>query len=344
MSILKAVKGKATCADIARLAGVSKSTVSLVLNNHPNVRVSVETRKRIYDAIKELDYSPNAIAKALSTGRTNSIGILIFHVGTPFTFYTAEILGGVWEAIRSNSMRMTIDAIDAFGDISHFQREAMVDGIITIAPPTSVAGIDAVIESGIPLLCVGSKVFGRDISYVDLNNYEVARKSVESLIRMGHRDILHITGPVDEISSANDRLNGYKAALAAAGIPFRASLVLPGTYLPDSGCKAIKGALAGNIRFSAVFAANSGIASGAVSELIANGFKIPEDISVIGIDADCPLLLPELQLTTISQPLKEIGRTAGKLLLQKLEGKKQKTQSVLLDGEFIEGNTVAPRK
>ncbi len=340
MREVKSAKGRATCADIARMAGVSKCTVSLLLNNHPNVRVSENTRKRIHDAIKKLDYRPNAVAKALSTGRTNSIGILIFHVGSPFTSYATGILDGIWEVAHRNSMRMTIDSVDVSGDVSKFQREAMVDGIIMLAPPVSVKNLKMVLASGFPVLCVGSKVSGIETDYVDLDNFGTAKNSVMRLIRMGHRDIIHISGPVDGISSAKDRLEGYKAALAEAGISFRRSLVISGNYLFDSGRRAVSAAMEKNIKFSAIFAANDSMAYGAASELLDRGIKIPNDISIAGIDADNMEGFKGPSLMTTRQPLKKIGEVAGELIVKRIEAGRQKPRTVLMKGDFIEGGSI----
>jgi LacI family transcriptional regulator len=331
--------------DVARLAGVSPSAVSQVLNNLPNTRISPVVREKILSAVRGLGYRPHPIAKALAAGRTSIIGVLIFHVGTPFGEYSSNILNASWLKFNENSYKMLIDCKKVEDVIAvQFREEGWCDGYIIIAPPLHLIGADAIPASQRACICIGSSPDGIETSYADMDNRHAGRMAVSYLIEKGHSKIAHISGPVSEISSARDRFTGYIEALRKHSLKFSENLVSEGNYMPASGRAAMAELLNRGDRFTAVFVANDGMARGAIDEARANGLRVPQDISIIGID-DSPSPYGEAtdKLTTIRQPLAEIGAEAASILLKLLSENPKSWRPIvkLFPGKIIERATVA---
>lgn len=329
-------------ADVAKLAKVSASTVSLVLNENPNTRISKETRKRVFDAAKKIGYQPNAVARALVTGRSNNIGIIIFHTGSPFSIYSAGLLSGLWTVINNAGYRVTMDAIANENDASKMYRERAADGVIMIAPPPEIVNMELMVEGDLPMVAIGGCPKNVDIDYIDMDNVAAAYQATNFLLEYGHRDILHISGPSDLISSAGDRVEGYKQAIMEAGIKVNDKLIVRGTYLYESGRTAVANAIQQGVKFSAIFAANDDLAHGAIDEMKTRGMDVPNDISVIGIRNQTQLGTTMNMLTSIQQPLETISITAAEVLLEKINKKKNKPKTRLFKGKLIKGLSVIP--
>jgi len=326
--------------DVARLAGVSPSTVSLVLNNHPAVRVAARTRERIYRAVRTLGYAPNAAARMLVTGKRDIIGVVLYFEQSPFNGYSSMLLKGIWPTIRGK--RMLIGSGEGNRGAAGFFLEKLVDGLIIVAPCMKPnEELRLLTAAGFPCTLIGSKIPNFRLDYVDIDNYETARLATNYLLKAGHRRIVHITGPIDEMSSARERLAGYKAALEEGGIQIDPALILFGNYLSASGELAIQKALQNGLKFTAIFAANDSMAFGAWRALREHGMRVPEDISLIGLDGVRTEDFP-YSLTTYRQPLEKIGQEAAKLLLERLQGEQEwKACERLFPCEFIKGATVA---
>ncbi|RMD79857.1 MAG: LacI family transcriptional regulator [Lentisphaerae bacterium] len=332
--------------DVARKAQVSPSAVSLVLNNTPGVRISKQTRARILAAANELGYRPSAIARAVSTGRTHTIGVLLCNTDQIFEPYTAFLLQGIWPTLREHQYRLTIDALTKDRDIAIFCREHAADGVIIIAPPDNVTGVDLIIDQGYPAVSVGSEL-APEVDYVDLDNSHAAYLATSYLIRMGHRRIAHLTGDI-HMSSGRERLWGYRRALAEAGIEFDPNIVIESYYGERE--KSITHARELLSRrhdhsYTAVFAGSDEIAGSFVEAAQEIGLGIPEDISVIGINGfpqQTTIVDRSIKLlSTIRQPFLEIGSRAARLVLQRLNEKETpRAQKLLLRGELVEGHTV----
>ena len=330
--------------DVAKLAGVSPSAVSQVLNNLPNTRISPLVREKILSAALELGYRPNPIAKALAAGRTSIIGVMIFHLGSPFGEYTSEILNASWLRFNENSYKMLIDCKKVNDDISaQFREESWCDGYIIVAPPLMLRGSESIPSSQRACVCIGSRPDGIETSYTDMDNRHAGRMAVSYLIERGHRKIAHISGPVSEISSARDRFTGYIEALRKHGLQFSESLVAEGKYMPISGRASMNELLKKGDKFTAVFAANDAMARDAINEARSNGLRVPEDISIIGIDDSPPQHgKANDQLTTIRQPLAEIGAEATSILMKLMaeDPKSRRPIVKLFPGKIIERATV----
>jgi DNA-binding LacI/PurR family transcriptional regulator len=186
---------------------------------------------------------------------------------------------------------------------------------------------------------IGTRPTAVRTDYVDIDNVATARQATEELIRAGHRDILHLAGPLDVNSAARDRRDGYVAALRAAGLPVRENLIIDCSFNGDFVDPRLSAAMDGGLRFSAVFAANYSMARAASASLAKRGLRIPADVSLITIDADDTL---RNEIRTFAQPLEGIGGEAGRLLLERMTGTGGPPRSVFMPCQLSGAATVAP--
>ena len=327
--------------DVAKLAGVSVSAVSLVLNKTPDIRISEPTRKRIFDAAKKIGYRPSAVARALVTGKTNIIGVSIYYMDSPFDVYTYGILSGFWKTIREHEYRLTFNVLENEDDVSDLFREKVADGMLLIAPPHHVNNLDIIQESHYPTIVVGSKSDDALLDYVDVDNIKMGKKATEILIKKGHRDILHISGFTEESSSAESRIEGYKNALLENDIAYNKNLVIDGSWRYDIARAAVRKAFKNKLKFSAIFAASDSMARAAIDELLAQGLQVPKDCSVIGVNQDPHYCYGKIALATFKQPLERIGLKAAELLIAKIKNKKiSKPKEYLFPAKYIPGDSV----
>jgi LacI family transcriptional regulator len=333
-------------ADVADLAGVSPSAVSIVLNDTPGARIPQSTRTRILNAARTLGYRANAVARALASGRTRTIGIVIHHLDTPFSSYTSGVLGGLWDVMHPAGYRMTVDEGNAEDPLAGLFSEGMVDALAVLAPRPNMMcdEMKDLLRSGLPIVFVGARPSDTPGDYADLDNVKAGREATRLLLAAGHRRILHISGPLAVNSSAADRLAGYKDALAAGGVRYDDSLVVNDSYARITSSQAMHRVLKQGPSVTGVVAASYGMAQSAVEAITAAGLRVPEDISVTSIDTAEPVHADELRITTFRQPLLEIGAAAAALLFDRLKGRGGAPQTRLLSGIFQDGETVAPAK
>ena len=334
-------KQAANRSDVARLAKVAPSTVSLVLNATPGPRIPDETRQRVMDAARQLGYSSSTIARALVTGRTMTVGVVVHFVERPFHQYAAGILDGFWMAMRPQGYRMLLVPGGTEACVAGLYRERSVDGLIVLAAHADAADpeLKSLAEAGFPAVFIGTRPTAVRTDYVDIDNVATARQATEELIRAGHRDILHLAGPLDVNSAARDRRDGYVAALRAAGLPVRENLIIDCSFNGDFVDPRLSAAMDAGLRFSAIFAANYSMARAASAVLAKRGLRIPADVSLITIDADDTL---RNEIRTVAQPLEGIGSEAGRLLLERMTGTGGPPRSVFMPCQLSGAATVAP--
>lgn len=336
--------GKApTRKDVALEAGVSPSTVSLVLNDTPGINVPPETRKRIAAAAAKLQYRPNSIAKALVSGKTMTIGVALHYVKTPFTPYVSGVLSGFWSVISQHRYRLLICNSDEQYLLGELFHDRAVDGIITIAPPYSMDDPEFVraCEEKFPVVCIGAHpACRRAYSYVDVDNIRCGYLATKALLEAGHREILHFAGPLADNSSAIDRCAGYRMAMQEAKVKGVDRYVFDCSYNPQITHETFRRVLESGLKFSAIYCANEGFL-GACGDVVAEyGLRVPEDFSVVtgAIPQEHPW---DLNATTCClQPLTAIGEAAATCMLSLLNG--QAEQQVLLPPVFVPGKTIAP--
>lgn len=308
-----------TIKDIAELAGVSKTTVSKVLNNKDE-KISDTTRKKILDIVKEKNYRPNKMAQSLVTKKTKTIGIIIPDIRNPF--FTDIVRGAEDKAVKEgyniilcNTDENAEKEIKAFNTLA----DKMVDGIIFA--PSSKIDLNAKEYnlSTKPIVLVDKKLDIKNLKgIVCLDNEEGTYLETNHLVEKNHNKILYLSGPLkNEI--ARDRLKGYKKALKEANIEYDEKLVLQGEYSLDWGYEIIKSLK--DINFTAICAANDLIAIGAIKALKERNIHIPKDISVVGFDDIQTSSIIEPQLTTINQNSYDMGYESANILIKNLEKK-----------------------
>jgi LacI family transcriptional regulator len=330
-----------TIAEIARAVGVSPPTVSKVLNNRSDV--APETRARVEQVIAQSGYVVNRAAQALWKGRTGLIDLVVHDLTQDYNF---AILRGVEEIVESTDMRLVLSA--TYGE-SNYERQWLsklvhgsTDGALLLLADSKSQHLEELRRRGIPFVVVDHRgELGSDIPSVGSTNWTGAYQAVEYLIGLGHRRIAFIGGKPSFLS-AQARLAGYRAALEAAGIPVIPEYVRPGRFQREDGYHETNKLLALPSAPTAIFAGNDTQALGAYQALREHGIAVPEQISVAGFD-NAPLSAEVSPLlTTVNQPLNEMGKFATKMLLQLIEGKPLDSTRVELATSMVIRESCAP--
>lgn len=331
-----------TLEEVAKLAGVSRSTVSRVVNQHPNVRP--EVRERVWEVIRKTGYQPHAAARSLATRRTRVIGLIIPQaVTTLFTDpYFPILIRGIADACNAHNYHLMLSLFSrrrvqesrARQDLLYQQvlRSRYLDGVVVSSAPLDDLIFPRLLEDGVPFVLIGRYSHER-ASYVDVDNVVGARMAVEHLLRLGHERVATITGPLN-MCAGQDRLEGYRQALAARGIPVDEDLIAEGDFTEQGGQAAMRRLLPH--RPTAVFAASDMMAVGAIKVLREAGLRVPEDVAVVGFD-DIPLAsMVEPPLTTVRQPIEQLGSMAVELLVSLMENPGEETvHRVVLPTELV---------
>ena len=306
-----------TIQDIARLAGVSKATVSRVLNQKPDVKPA--TRERILRIVDENDFVPSITASGLAGGRPHMIGVLAPALTWPFI---PEIVQGVAERIEQSSYELTLyTTVHETGHSLLLERildTRLTAGLLAVTPGQFSQSLIRLYGQGVSVVLIDDQHLPPNAPWVWVDNHRGAYEAVRYLLELGHRKIAHIKGP-SAYQCSLDRYHGYEQAMLEAGITPRPDFVVQGDFLVASGRIAANTLFAGPERPSAIFAANDHMAWGVLEAAEAWGLRVPEDLSVIGFDDMAPSAHKRPPLTTVSQPFHEIGKRAAELLLWQIE-------------------------
>ncbi len=330
--------------DVARLAGVSRATVSYIINNRTdgNVRISEETRCRVLEAIEELGYRPNVLARSLRQGQTHTIGMIVPDNTNPFF---AEVARGVEDT--SFEQGYSVILCNSDGDLdkellyTNVLAEKRVDGILFVAAGMSTERICALQERRMPVVVVDRDIPGVAVDSVMTANERGGWLAARHLVELGHRRIGCIAGPSDVTPSA-ERVTGYRQALREAGLPVDEALVTKGDFQYESGYRAARQLLLIEEPPTAIFACNDLMAIGAISAAVELGRQVPADLSVVGFD-DVPLAsFANPALTTVIQPKYEIGVVAATMLLQRMQDPDRPPHRKMLDSELVVRQSTAP--
>lgn len=320
--------------DVAKLAGVAPITVSRVSNNSGSVNPA--TRERVQKAIDELHYVPNTLAQSLRSKQTHTIALLLSDITNPFW---TTIARGVEDAAAEKGFHTILCNTDENPEKEatylNLLLQRRVDGIV-IAPTTNdKLRLTVLKRHQLPCVLIDRRVDGFKSDVVCGDSRGGAELLTEHLIRLGHRQIALVSGP-SSISSAEERAEGYRAALRKHRIPVEESLIFHGEFKQDSGYQLVKRLVECDPRPTAIFAANNLIAVGALQALREMGLRVPEDIALVCFD-DIPYASAiEPFLTVIAQPAYEMGRTAACLLLERLAATRNiKTREVVLASELV---------
>jgi DNA-binding LacI/PurR family transcriptional regulator len=332
-------KKQATSQDVADLAGVSRTTVSFVLNNVPGMKISEETRQRVLEAAQQLNYYPVSAARTLASGKTHRIGLVLCEQRDHLMAdaFLPPFLRGVSDLAHQESYRVVFQsAEDKAGETAYvgLLREQHVDGLIVSAPRSDDSQLSRLYEEGYPLVLHG-RLPDCALPFVDIDNVGGAHKAVSHLIGLGHRRIGLITNAPLSYTSSQDRLTGYRQALQEAALPLDDELVRYGEFSPQSGRKAMESLLALPSPPSAVLVASDVVALGAMAAVRKQGIRIPQDIALVGFDDIFLAAYVSPPLTTVRLPAYGLGWAAGDMLIRLINEDDLVEKQMLLESELV---------
>ena len=329
-----------TIRQIADLAGVSIATVSRVLNGRGDV--ADETRELVSQVIRENGYTANRSARSLSAGRTGLVGVLVPLV---YPAYFSAILAGAAEALSERDLQIVLSPTGHEHDreVSVLDRlHGLTDGALIILPEESSEELERLLDRGYRFVVLDPLMpLDERIPSVSAAHTSGADQAMRHLLELGHRRIAQITGPRGWVAT-EDRRRGYRAALAAAGILPDPALEVESDFEIGSGVKAAKALLDLADPPTAIFAFNDNLAIGVIQAARARGLRVPEDLSVVGFDDVEHATIVTPTLTTVRQPLAEMGRTAVSLLVRLLERQRFETLHVELGTRLVVRESTGP--
>lgn len=325
--------------DIAQLAGVGVSTVSRVLNNHADVKLS--TREKVLEIIEENKYIPNNSARVLKQNNTKNIGLLVKGVFNPFFSEMINIIGNKVDA-AGYTMILEQNDFNIYQDVDNvisFAKEKKLQGVICLGGNFIDIADDSFTNLNIPIVLTSvntlSKKGKETYSSVGIDDVKATYEVTKYLIEKGHKDIALILGKDDDIGVSWWRLNGYKNALADNNIPLRDDYILVGDYESRRSYEVTKKLLSENKNITAIFSLSDIMAIGAARGIIDSGLKIGKDISLIGFDGMDYSEFYNPAITTVKQPKKLMAETSIKLLLDLMKNNNE-NQHILLNTELIQ--------
>ncbi|WHX99634.1 catabolite control protein A [Neobacillus sp. DY30] len=318
-----------TIYDVAREANVSMATVSRVVNGNPNVKPV--TRKKVLEVIDRLGYRPNAVARGLASKKTTTVGVVIPDISNIFF---AELARGIediatmykYNIILSNSDQNKEKELHLLNTMLGKQ----VDGIVFMSGNITSEHVEEFGKSPVPIVLAGSIEESEQIPSVNIDYEQAVYDSVKEFIDKGHKHIGFVVGPLQEPRNIHKKLKGYQRALADAEIDYNDSLIVEGDYTYDSGLEAFDKLLEAPNRPTAILVGSDEMALGVVHGAEDKGYKIPEDFEVITSDNTRLSLMVRPQLTTIVQPLYDIGAVAMRLLTKLMNKEEVEEQTVVL--------------
>lgn len=334
-----------TIKDVARAAGVSPSTVSRVISDHP--RISQPTKERVRRVMKELGYHPNVIARSLVTQSSRALGLVLSRaaeaaLANPFFPEVIRGIGSVANQARYALLLSTsLTPRQELEECQEMLESHRVDGLILLASRVEDRLVARLARRGYPFVVVGRAPQDREVWWVNNDNTAAAREAVEHLLELGHRRVACLAG-APEYLVTQDRVTGYRQALEGRGIDFDPDLVRFTDFSRDQGCRAARELLSRPHGPTAFFATDDLLAWGALQAASDLGLRVPDDLSVMGFNDD-PLssyLTPAL--TTVHVPIFELGRVAARLLLDRLQDPTSPVQHVLVPTRLVRRASTAP--
>jgi LacI family transcriptional regulator len=327
---------KLTIRDIARLAGVSHTTVSRALNNDP--LVAPKTLKKILAVVKAQRYRPDPLARRLARGRSHLIGLIVSDIKNPFY---AEMARGIEDYARKRGYLVVICSADDQSDALEQYVESVIDagieGLIFASAKLEEPVVEKLIDDRYPVVMVNRRLKKKIGAYVVIDNKKGAYLITQHLIKNGYRKIVIITGP-DGLSTVVERLEGYKQAMQEADLPLGKNAIHHVNFSRKEGFDAARGILAAKNRPEAIMGGNDYIAMGIMDAAKKLELSIPEDIAVVGFDNTG--FAQSMEMTTVSQGKYEMGDIAVKMLIESIEGKKSRSVNrVILEPELILRNS-----
>jgi LacI family transcriptional regulator len=318
-----------TIYDVAREANVSMATVSRVVNGNPNVKPV--TRKKVLEVIERLSYRPNAVARGLASKKTTTVGVIIPDISNIFF---AELARGIEDIATMYKYNIILSNSDQNKDKELHLLNTMlgkqVDGLVFMGGNITADHVEEFEKSPVPIVLAGSIEDSNKIPSVNIDYEEAVFDSVKEFIEKGHKNIAFVVGPLHEPKNTQKKLKGYQRALHESGIPYNEELVVEGDYTYDSGIEAFEKLLEATERPTAILVGSDEMALGVVHGAEDKGYKIPEDFEVITSDNTRLSLMVRPQLTTVVQPLYDIGAVSMRLLTKLMNKEKVEEQIIVL--------------
>ncbi len=327
---------KITLEQVAELAGVSRSTVSRVVNNQTGVRDDV--RRHVQHVIDETGYRPNLAARALASNRSGIISLVV-----PHTFSTlfadpffARLTQGITFACNQNDLSLSLFLFHSEDEEAKLTKRiantSIFDGVIIASSQFDDPLIPDLIANQVPLVVVGRQDKYPEVNFVDVDNFNGSYAATTHLLRRNLLRVAHIAGPLNMVSG-EDRLAGYKKALVDRGHPFQEELVVEGDYTEAGGYAAMRQLLSAGPE--AVVAASDQMALGAIRAIREAGLQVPQDIALVGFDDLLPTGATQTRLTTIRQPVVQIGRVAVNVLIDVIKNGPVPPNRIILDTQLV---------
>ncbi|TCP30940.1 LacI family transcriptional regulator [Scopulibacillus darangshiensis] len=335
---------KVTVNDIARVAKVSQSTVSRVLNNYPQVKQ--ETRKKVLEAIEELKFSPDFVARSMVTNKTNTLGLIVGDISNPFFAESAKIMISRAQEMGYDVIISNTNHIDS--NMDHAVQTLLskrVDGIIISSASRGSNKVKELHDAGFAVILHNSSVEDASSNYVVLDNKKGAIMAMDHLVHLGHEKIAFISGP-SKYLNVYQRYAGYQEALEKHGLPFRKTFVYEGEFSYDAVYWFVQRMLEEKERPTAIFATSDQMALAVMDAAAGKGLKIPEDLSVVGFDDMTISSNHYIGLTTISQHKEKMALLALEHLISMVEKKGESADSIhmTLEPELMIRKTTGPPK
>ncbi|MFH1691547.1 MAG: LacI family DNA-binding transcriptional regulator [Candidatus Omnitrophota bacterium] len=322
--------------DVAKLAGVSITTVSRVINKFPTVKE--ENRKKVESAIRRLKYKPNLSAQRLASGCNDTIGLeMPRYEGLFYSFYAMEIFRSVGIACDA----LKADLLLHLTDGTTFINSAAVGGVVFADLINNKTHVETLMGLGVPIVLMNYTALDLDVTSVGIDNLRGAQTAIEYLVNHKHRKIAFLTGDL-ATQAAQQRLSGYKIGLEKAKIELNDSYVFRCDYSRKSARSAAEKILAMKEKPTAVFASSDDMAMEVIAVFMENGLKCPNDISVMGFDDDPVCLIGPIALTTVKQPLSEMAQAAVKELYLQMKDQNRQIKRLILPTELIVRDSVKP--
>jgi DNA-binding LacI/PurR family transcriptional regulator len=331
------MKSRVTSQQVAKHAGVSRTTVSFILNDVPGAKFPQETKDRVLQAAEDLGYVPDAAARTLASGQTRTLGLVICQSEhLKVDAYISQALYGLNEVSNQHGFRVLIESV---GDLSRPRayssliRAKKIDGLVVLNVQADDKQLYELIDDGFPVVLIGSVGHKEEFS---ITHESKSTQAVEHLVSLGHKRIAHVAlAPASDRAVSQERLTHYRSVLAKAGLAHGSELERYGNYSAASGFEAMRSLLASKPYPTAVFAGNDTIAIGVMAAVQQKGLRIPQDIAVVGYD-DTPIAAYTTPpLTTVRLTAVEPGMLAGEMLVQLVRGETPKEKQIKLAAELV---------
>ncbi|MDK2981949.1 MAG: hypothetical protein PWQ55_2296 [Chloroflexota bacterium] len=330
---------RVTAQDVAIAAGVSPTTVSFVLNHIEGMRISKETRERVLEVAKSLNYHPNSSAQKMARGKTSVIGLVLRQ--NPEKAYAdlfiQDVMQGISNVIRENGYQLLFIPLppdDKENSYSKLINERHVDGLIVSGPTYEDTELIEMFNDGAKIVLMG-KVRGSNIPFIDIDNTKSGEIATSHLVSLGHKDIALITNASLNYESAKDRYAGFRRVLKKHKIPLNEDWIIMGDRTPESGYEAMLQLLSRSQLPTAVFIASDTVALGALNACYEKNIKVPEDLAIVGFDdiALARYVIPPL--TTVHLPAYSLGLGAASMLIQQLNDEFIESTEIILQTKLV---------